>query len=219
MIVQEENRKTDHVLRSRKIKQFPIISNTPIIRTLNGKDYSELKNTDEGRMLPFGRVLERTYRKQYEFDEESGRDFIIDEHGNIIYGFGYIGAPLLPWSNIGLTPVNFIKFYLSQEKRQSFINNHNSSYNETKYILNLLKTFESNILKDDKKLLQDLNNFAKECAPRAYHPQLKFLKEIKDDMIIYFQQQLWKERFSNVLHSIRSEKKYICKSCKKMLLL
>jgi hypothetical protein len=200
-LVKEENRKTDHILRSRKIITF---QNTPIIRTLDGKDYSELKNT------------ERTYRKQYEFDEEPGRDFIRDDHGNIIYGFGYIGAPLLPWSNIGLTPVSFIKFYLSQniEQRQSFINNYYYSSNEAKYILNLLKTFESTDLnKNEEVLLQDLNNFTKECAPLAYHPQLKFLKEIKDDMINYFQQQLWKERFNNVLHSITTDKINLVKRC------
>jgi hypothetical protein len=188
------------------------------------------------------------FQKYHEFDEEPGRDFIRDEHGNVIYGFGYTGAPLIPWSQFGLSPVEFIKFYKSVNKleRQNFIKDYTTQTDEMKYIIKLLKTFESSefsefseSFKNEDQLLQELNKLAKECAPRAYHPQLKYLKEIKDDMINISHQKKWRQEFQKVLTSITSDetklttrcfycnhnvvdfqteccklqKKYICKSC------
>lgn len=185
------------------------------------------------------------FQKYYEFDNEPGRDFIRDEHGNVIYGFGYTGAPLLPWSHFGISPVEFIKFYksVSKEERQDFIKHYIPQTYEMCYIINLLKTFElselSELSKNEENLLQELKKFAKECAPRAYHPQLKYLKEIKDDIVnISFKKQ-WKQEFQKVLTSITTDeiklttrcfycsynvaefqteccelkRKYICKSC------
>lgn len=189
-----------------------------------------------------------SFRKYHEFDDEPGRDFIRDEHGNVIYGFGYTGAPLLPWSHFGLSPVEFIKFYktVSKEERQGFIKDYIPQTDEMRYIINLLKSFElseysdfSDFSKKEENLLQKLNKFAKECAPRAYHPQLKYLKEIKDDIVNISYQKRWRQVFQKVLNSITTEKiklvtrcfycsynvaefqteccefkrKYICKSC------
>jgi hypothetical protein len=153
------------------------------------------------------------YHEYHEFDEEPGRDFIRDEHGNVIYGFGYTGAPLIPWSHFGLSPVEFIKFYKSVNKleRQSFIKDYTTQTDEMKYIIKLLKTFESS--ESSEKLLQELNKLAKECAPRAYHPQLKYLKEIKDDMINISYKKKWRQEFQKVLTSITSEKNNLITRC------
>lgn len=180
-----------------------------------------------------------SFRKYHEFDDEPGRDFIRDEHGNVIYGFGYTGAPLLPWCHLGLSPVEFIKFYksINKEERQGFIKDYNPQTDEMRYIIDLLKSFEFS--EKEENLLQELNKFAKECAPRAYHPQLKYLKEIKDDIVNISYQKRWRQVFQKVLNSITTDKiklvtkcfycsynvaefqteccelkrKYICKSC------
>ena len=66
--------------------------------------------------------------RRYDYDPEPGNDFTYDEHGNVIYGRGYIGPPRRPMY-YGLDVNNFL------EPLKDF----KTIYDKYRNIVNLLK--------------------------------------------------------------------------------
>lgn len=116
--------------------------------------------------------------KRYEFYPERGMDFIYDEHGNVIYGFGFSGAPRLPRKNMGMNVDDFINNYIKVKKyiRKNFLDTLEKADNkpEEKLIIAALKSYEYTNSMDE--LTAKLNEIAvKHVDPRVYcYPQLKF---------------------------------------------
>ena len=57
------------------------------------------------------------FTREYDYDPEPGNDFTYDEHGNVIYGIGFVGAPRRPYYVLGLNVDDFIGSYLQIDKR------------------------------------------------------------------------------------------------------
>jgi hypothetical protein len=81
-----------------------------------------------------------TEDKSYDYDPENGNDYTIDDHGNIIYGKGYIGAKLLPKQHLGLSVDDFITKYLNFEEKIRLEYLYKESLNSN-YYFNLIICF------------------------------------------------------------------------------
>jgi hypothetical protein len=116
--------------------------------------------------------------KKYEFHPERAMDFIYDEHGNVIYGFGFSGAPRLPRKNMGMNVDDFAGNYIKVKKyiRKNFLLTleKTDTTKEEKLIIIALKSYEDNNSMDE--LITKLNDIAvKHVDPRVYcYPQLKY---------------------------------------------
>jgi hypothetical protein len=116
--------------------------------------------------------------KKYEFHPERAMDFIYDEHGNVIYGFGFSGAPRLPRKNMGMNVDDFVGNYIKVKKyiRKNFLLTleKTDTTKEEKLIIIVLKSYEDNNSMDE--LITKLNGIAvKHVDPRVYcYPQLKY---------------------------------------------
>lgn len=90
------------------------------------------------------------YRKYYDYDPEPGNDFTYDEHGNVIYGIGFCGAPRQPFYMYGMSPNKFIEKYTSVDKkyRKRFLENLDRNFYqvcpEVIIICDFCKDFERN---------------------------------------------------------------------------
>ena len=143
------------------------------------------------------------YRRNYDYDPEPGNDFTYDEHGNVIYGIGFCGAPRLPFYMYGMSPNKFIEKYTSVDKkyRKRFLENLDRNFYqvcpEVIIICDFCKDFENN--EDKEYLIIHLNRFAKNYLPRqVYGNQLKFFKDIIE--LLYIEQS--KNGFKRVLDDI-----------------
>lgn len=57
------------------------------------------------------------FNEYNDYDEEPGNDWTYDEHGNVIYGKGFVGAPRRPASHIALTCNQFLRKYMVFDKK------------------------------------------------------------------------------------------------------
>ena len=124
--------------------------------------------------------------KDYDYDSEPGRDFTYDDHGNVIYGRGYIGAPRLPCRSLGLDAREFVKKYIEfdEQIRLDFLNEDKIIYS---YELNLIKFILEDYEKDKNKeiLIKRLDDVAKKYIPqRSYSYQLNHFLELYQILVI-----------------------------------
>ena len=124
--------------------------------------------------------------KNYVFAFEPGNDFIYDNHGNIIYGKGYIGAKRLPHKSSGLDAIDFTDKYveIDDKIRLDFLKDDNISYS---YEINLIKPALEEYEKDKhvsplsskNNLIKKLDKIAKKFIPYISDSyQLKYLLEL-----------------------------------------
>ena len=124
--------------------------------------------------------------KNYVFAFEPGNDFIYDNHGNIIYGKGYIGAKRLPHKSSGLDAIDFTDKYveIDDKIRLDFLKDDNISYS---YEINLIKPAleeyekEKHVspLSSKNNLIKKLDKIAKDFIPYISDSyQLKYLLEL-----------------------------------------
>ena len=120
--------------------------------------------------------------RDYDYDPEPGNDFTYDDHGNVIYGRGHIGAPRLPFRQYGMNVKDFLQEYLKieQEIRTLFFKNPSSNVSdEIKVLTTILNIYEED--KDKDKLEINLNKFVRYCLPnerRTDYLQIKYFIEI-----------------------------------------
>lgn len=141
--------------------------------------------------------------KRYEFYPERGMDFIYDEHGNVIYGFGFSGAPRLPRKNMGMNAKIFVENYMNVKKyiRKNFIDTleKTDKDNEEILIIAALKIFEKT--NDSEELTSNLNEIAlNKVDPRVYgtYPQLKHFYNF---YIMLFEYASIKEKLNYIRYS------------------
>lgn len=119
--------------------------------------------------------------KHYDYDSEHGNDFTYDEHGNVIYGRGYIGPPRKPMY-YGLDVNNFLEEYIKIDKisRILYLNSSDKDISdEVKILITILRIYEENYNKN--KLKENLRRFVRFCLPyekRTDEFQLKYFKDI-----------------------------------------
>lgn len=151
------------------------------------------------------------YKRQFDFDEEPGRDYKIDEHGNIVYGCGYVGAPILPRRNLGICPKEFCKEYVFIKKTNRFkiftkvLKNTSCEY--IKELIDLLIDYEKTTPDFDKpeSLISILERHVKtqldKAFPRSYYTycQYKYLKQLSEIMSLESKRAM----FNDVLKQIK----------------
>ncbi len=124
------------------------------------------------------------FGREYDYDPEPGNDFTYDEHGNVIYGIGFIGAPRIPMRQYGLNVDDFIKEYLKIDKnvRLSFLNKPSDNYTDRiRNLVVILKHYEEN--QDNQIFFNSLEMYVADNLPnfrRFYDPQLKYFWEMLD---------------------------------------
>ena len=120
--------------------------------------------------------------RDYDYDPEPGNDFTYDEHGNVIYGRGHVGAPRLPFRQYGMNVNDFTEEYLKIDKisRLLFVNNPNELYSdEIKILITILSIYEKN--ENVNKLKENLKKFVRYCLTGERNiscPQLKYFREV-----------------------------------------
>lgn len=120
--------------------------------------------------------------RDYDYDPEPGNDFTYDDHGNVIYGRGFVGAPRLPFKQYGMNVKDFIQEYIKieQEIRTRFFKNPESNLcDEMKVLSTILTIYEQD--RDKDKLEINLNKFVRYClqSERNFsYPQLKYFREM-----------------------------------------
>ena len=83
--------------------------------------------------------------KDYDYDSEPGRDFTYDDHGNVIYGRGYIGAPRLPCRSLGLDSRDFVDKYIKINEEIRYVS---SDYNSViNYIRETHEEYKNDVFK------------------------------------------------------------------------
>ena len=120
------------------------------------------------------------FEKDYDYNPEPGNDFTYDEHGNVFYGRGFVGAPRLPCRSLGLDSRDFVDKYIkiNEEIRLNVLNEDN---HELSYELNLIKFILQDYEKDKDKesLIKRLDKIARRYIPhRSYSYQLKYFLEL-----------------------------------------
>ena len=119
-------------------------------------------------------------------DLETGNDFSYDEHGNVIYGENYIGAPRLPNTSRGLNYTNFKKMYFSFNKsiRTKTIHKLKENIDVNHYLFSLVDIL-SYYENDDISNSKFPNTF-------EYHVQ-SYLTNIvgKDQQLSYFNEIIY----------------------------
>ena len=162
-------------------------------------------------------------RPNYEFDIEPGNDYIVDKHGNIIYGEGYVGAYILPKSG-GINTRDFLEFYftINEVICKSLLQSLSREFlkvKEVEYIVTILRKHVNNEL-EKNMVTTELENFAKECVPRVGEDaQLSYYKMLKDHFMLVLKQECkipcyyCVENYSVFQTGCCFEKKYMCKSC------
>jgi hypothetical protein len=124
------------------------------------------------------------FTREYDYDPEPGNDFTYDEHGNIIYGIGFIGAPRIPMRQYGLNVDDFIEEYLKIDKniRLSFLDKPFDNYSDRiKNLIGILRHYEQD--KDNKTFFNSLEMYVADNLPNfrmLYEPQLKYFWEMLD---------------------------------------
>jgi hypothetical protein len=119
--------------------------------------------------------------ERYDYDPEHGNDFTYDEHGNVIYGRGYIGPPRRPM-HYGLDVKNFLEEYLKIDKisRVLYLNSPDKDISdELKVLITILRIYEENDNKN--RLKENLKRFVRFCLPderRTDDLQLKYFRYI-----------------------------------------
>ena len=121
------------------------------------------------------------FEKDYDYNPEPGNDFTYDEHGNVFYGRGFVGAPRLPCRSLGLDAREFVKKYIEfdEQIRLDFLNKDNDS--NLSYELTLIKFILEDYEKDKDKesLIKRLDEIARRYIPhRSYSYQLKYFLEL-----------------------------------------
>ncbi len=122
------------------------------------------------------------FTREYDYDHEPGNDFTYDEHGNIIYGIGFIGAPRIPMRQYGLNVDDFIEEYLKIDKniRLSFLDKPSDNYSDRiKNLIGILRHYEQD--KDNKTFFNSLEMYVADNLPNfrmLYEPQLKYFWEM-----------------------------------------
>ena len=120
--------------------------------------------------------------RDYDYDPEPGNDFTYDDHGNVIYGRGHVGAPRLPFRQYGMNVKDFLQEYIKIEEqtRTIFLKNPESkTCDEIKVLTTILNIYEQD--KDKDKLEINLNKFVRYCLPNERNfpcPQIKYFREI-----------------------------------------
>lgn len=158
----------------------------------------------------------------YEFNIEPGNDYIIDQHGNIIYGDGYIGAYILPKSG-GIKTRDFLDFYftINEHTRKMLLQTlpRKQIDPNIEFIVSILEKYENKKF-STKELTTHLLNFAKECVPRVGEDaQLSYFKTLKDRFMRVLKKEgkipcyYCVENYSVFQTGCCFEKKYMCKSC------
>ena len=118
---------------------------------------------------------------RYDYDPEPGNDFTYDEHGNVIYGRGYIGPPRRPMY-YGLDVNNFLEEYLKIDKisRVLYLNSPDKDIrDELQILITILRIYEENDNKN--RLKQNLKRFMRFCLPNERITddfQLKYFRDI-----------------------------------------
>lgn len=128
--------------------------------------------------------------EEYEETIPPGCHFHRDEHGNVIYHRNYTGAPLLPYSYLGMTPKDFSDKYISINKceRTKFFQKvlKNNPDEKIHDIINILIDYEHITPDMDKEdlLIKMLTKFICNELPRAYKPciQYKYLLDISREI-------------------------------------
>lgn len=127
------------------------------------------------------------FTREYDYDPEPGNDFTYDEHGNVIYGRGFIGAPRRPYHLSGLNVDDFIGSYLRIDKniRNTFLKNlHDDLSQQLKDLCVILNNYE--IDEDNKVFHNSLERFIADNLPtfrNFYYPQLKYFRELLNLMV------------------------------------
>jgi hypothetical protein len=122
---------------------------------------------------------------EYELEEfeqsiPPGCRFHRDEHGNVVYHRNYIGAPILPYSHLGMTPVDFSNKYMSilKNDRTKFFQKVLKKLSDEKIheIINILIDYETITPDDDKLNLLNkmLTEFICKELPNAYKPNIQY---------------------------------------------
>lgn len=133
-------------------------------------------------------IMRRKYYKEINEEKDDrppGRKFHIDEHGNIIYEFGFSGAPLLPYRNLGLSASEFVKKYINipKSKRFTYLNDvlKNIEHEKLVDVVNVLIDYEhiSPDTDHSDKIINMLNKFIKNTLElRDNHLQYKYLLKL-----------------------------------------
>lgn len=116
-----------------------------------------------------------------------GLDFTYDEHGNVIYGSEFCGAPILPSKRYGLTVKDFINKYfdINTEIRLKFFKEHPNNLSEDiKTLINILKKYENN----KNELIIKLNKFVNDYYPNTetvFNIQIKYFMEYLNELYKY----------------------------------
>jgi len=134
---------------------------------------------------------------KYNTQLEPGNDFYYDEHGNVIYGKNYIGAPRRPDTTKGMSFNVFKKLYFSIDKsiRRRTLNNLKKTLSDkTHYLsslLNILQEYENNYQKEDVVIFTyNVLQYVKKTVGEE-QGQLSYFNEIIYHMyIVGYQQRL-----------------------------
>lgn len=142
-------------------------------RELTEKQKMEDKNSDNN-----DNTFEN-FEKDFTYDREPGNDFTYDNHGNVIYGKGFIGAPRLPLKQFGINVSSFLNVYLSFNKNIRLnvlkkLQKHKNS--EIRTIRKILVIYDD-LKKNKKELENKLNNYTISLVGSSFN-QLSFFIDI-----------------------------------------
>lgn len=120
-------------------------------------------------------------RNKNDLELDSGNDFSYDEHGNVMYGEKYVGAPRLPDRTRGLTYENFKKMYFSFDEkiRAKIINDIRDNININSYLFLLIDILSEYEHKHSYIFEENVLLYLRDTV--GEHSQLSYFNEV-----IYF---------------------------------